>query len=215
MSSHGSFSRGIAEDEETGSPSGRDYTDYSAHDPMASARNAARSGMQKNSGSFGREGGSGRGTIADTLASARAMASLSNPSRPFTPADPLRRLHGQPLMASNNQPPPPTPFLPVSSTFEPERPFTGRFKTPLPTRPSDAARGDQRRQQGAEVMVLSDDDPKLESPTSYTRGRANASSEEEAAGADESQAWEVIKDVLPDLKVAKGGGGGGMAGLLD
>lgn len=70
-----------------------------------------------------------RGTIADTLASARA--SLKNPSRPFTPADPQRRLHGS--LASPSQPrPPPTPFINLNSVFEAERPFTSLHGAPLP-----------------------------------------------------------------------------------
>jgi hypothetical protein len=39
-----------------------------------------------------------RGSIADTIAGARA--SLKNPSRPFTPADPLRRLSAHSLVQS-------------------------------------------------------------------------------------------------------------------
>jgi len=73
-----------------------------------------------------------RGSIADTIAGARA--SLKNPSRPFTPADPLRRLSAHSLLPrSEHGPAPPTPLI-ETSNFEGERPFTQhRRKTPLPS----------------------------------------------------------------------------------
>ena len=72
-----------------------------------------------------------RGSIADTIASARA--SLKNPSRPFTPADPLRRLSAHSLLPRGEHgPAPPTPLI-ETSNFEGERPFTQhRRKTSLP-----------------------------------------------------------------------------------
>ncbi len=72
-----------------------------------------------------------RGSIADTIAGARA--SLKNPSRPFTPADPLRRLSAHSLLQrSDHGPAPATPLI-ETSNFEGERPFTQqRRKAPLP-----------------------------------------------------------------------------------
>jgi hypothetical protein len=72
-----------------------------------------------------------RGSIADTIASARA--SLKNPSRPFTPADPMRRLSAHSLLPrADYGVAPPTPLI-ETSNFEGERPFTQhRRKTPLP-----------------------------------------------------------------------------------
>ena len=76
-------------------------------------------------------GGLRGGSIADTIAGARA--SLKNPSRPFTPADPLRRLSAHSLLPRGEHgPAPPTPLI-ETSNFEGERPFTQhRLKTPLP-----------------------------------------------------------------------------------
>ena len=122
-----------------------------------------------------------RGTIADTLASARA--SLKNPSRPFTPADPQRRLHGS--LASPSMPrPPPTPLVNLNSVFEAERPFTSMHNALRPpTKPlgtagsrplsragmvsplkqqddvssSLGARGSKASSSGADILSLDDD----------------------------------------------------------
>ena len=106
-----------------------------------------------------------RGTIADTLAGARA--SLKNPSRPFTPADPMRRLAAHPLLPSSQQPSAPaTPLL--SSAFEPERPFTGRAATSGRSQrllrkhisPEGVIEGSDSGD-GTQILVLNDDETEV------------------------------------------------------
>jgi len=81
------------------------------------------------------------GSIADTIANARA--SLKNPSRPFTPADPQRRLHAHSQLLGKDglgrTMPPPTPMI-RENAFEAERPFTSLVKTPLPATGSKGVR---------------------------------------------------------------------------
>lgn len=120
------------------------------------------------------------GSIADTIANARA--SLKNPSRPFTPADPQRRLHAHGQLPGKDAPgrliPPPTPLI-HENFFEAERPFTSLLKTPLPAQGSfksgrtlsqtslpKSARGERGAGGGAfpegapnlDILTLDDDD---------------------------------------------------------
>ena len=78
-----------------------------------------------------------RGSIADTIAGARA--SLKNPSRPFTPADPLRRLGVHSLLPGGDQRPPTA--LVETSNFEGERPFTQHQRSRAKPAPLPATAG--------------------------------------------------------------------------
>ena len=120
------------------------------------------------------------GSISDTIANARA--SLKNPSRPFTPADPQRRLHAHGQLPGKDSHgrliPPPTPLF-HENVFEAERPFTSMLKTPLPAQGSfksgrassqtslpKSARGERDRGESAfpedapnlDILTLDDDD---------------------------------------------------------
>lgn len=161
-----------------------------------------------------------RGTIADTLASARA--SLKNPSRPFTPADPQRRLHG--LLASPSMPrPPPTPLVNLNSVFEAERPFTSMHNALRPpTKPlgtagsrplSLGARGSKANPSlGADILSLDDDpavagahraDPGASLPRAAGgTGGGSASARSMGAGgggSDAGEVWYEVKALLGGL----------------
>jgi hypothetical protein len=144
-----------------------------------------------------------RGSIADTIASARA--SLKNPSRPFTPADPLRRLHGSSLASPSAPRPPPTPLM--SSSFEPERPFTSLLSNPLPppTRPSmrPPSRGGTGGEGGGrdrEPQILSlDEDDAMTQDTSVSCPRASA-----VPRKDGDDLWEQVRGLLAGLALPVG-----------
>lgn len=177
-----------------------------------------------------------RGSIADTIAGARA--SLKNPSRPFTPADPLRRLSAHSLLPrSEHGPAPPTPLI-ETSNFEGERPFTQhRRKTPLPAPGGlggslgalNCAFGagvsvGPGGQLGADILSLDDDEVPSQRPSSQsgrigTAARREAEKEKETAGAGSSRgasdaaaspAWLAIEAQMPLLiKRGKTSGGAG------
>jgi len=149
-----------------------------------------------------------RGSIADTIAGARA--SLKNPSRPFTPADPLRRLSAHSLLQrSDHGPAPATPLI-ETSNFEGERPFTQqRRKAPLPAPGGlggssfGALHGPLGGglvlggggQQGADVLSLDDDevrDPVAHAPSQRPSSRAGrtgtAARKEKERGRDDEGA---------------------------
>jgi hypothetical protein len=140
-----------------------------------------------------------RGTIADTLAGARA--SLKNPSRPFTPADPLRRLAAHPLLPSSQQPSAPaTPLL--YGGFEPERPFTGRVTASGRSQrllrkhvSADGVAEDSESQpstDGAQILVLNDDD------TEFLSGTAGSGLSMDDTSRKQN-IWPVVESLLSTL----------------
>ena len=142
-----------------------------------------------------------RGTIADTLAGARA--SLKNPSRPFTPSDPLRRLGAHSLLPSaQNYSAPATPLL--SGGFEPERPFTGRAATSgrsqrLLRKHVDGVLTEEAEfttsGEGAQILVLNDED------TDSVCGASVYSN----MGEDRHLIWPEVESLLNDLQPGSDG----------
>ena len=135
--------------------------------------------------------GQQQGTIADTIAGARA--SLKNPSRPYTPADPLRRL--QPSLLSTQLTPPATPLLSLQP-FEAERPFTGR--------PATSARHQRLMRQSevenlaekaTQVLILDDDDTESVGTAGLSRVPSTSSTKSEKLGL-----WHHIEPLLPVLR---------------